>query len=64
VFNHEHEIVAVGVTLGNVGDSAPAASLVRDPTGKLFDDTGYIGEKRADTLLRQELTLMTRVRKT
>jgi hypothetical protein len=64
MFNHEHEIVAVGVTLGNVGDPEPVASLVGDLTGKLFGDKGYIGEKLADTLLRQGLALMTRGRKT
>ena len=63
VFNHEHEIVAVRLTSGNVSDSAPVISLVKGLTGKLFGDKGYIGRKLANTLLRQGLALMTKVRK-
>jgi Transposase DDE domain len=62
VFNHEHDIVAVELTPGNVSDPAPVPSLVKGLTGKLFGDQGYIGKKLADTLLRQGLVLMTRVR--
>ncbi len=38
-------------------------SLVKGLTGKLFSDKGYIGKKLANTLLRQGLALMTKVRK-
>jgi hypothetical protein len=63
VFNHENEIVAVKLTPGNVSDATPVPSLVKGLTGKLFGDKGYIGKKLTDTLLRQGLALMTRVRK-
>ena len=63
VFNHEHEIVTLKLTPGNVSDTAPVISLVKGLTGKLFGDKGYIGKKLADTLLRQGLALMTTVRK-
>jgi Transposase DDE domain len=63
VFNHEHEIVALKLTPGNVSDTAPVISLAKGLTGKLFGDKGYIGKKLADTLLRQGLALMTKVRK-
>jgi hypothetical protein len=62
VFNHGHELVALKLTPGNVSDCAPVVSLVKGLTGKLFGDQGYIGKKLADTLLRQGLALMTRVR--
>jgi hypothetical protein len=63
VFNHLNDIVAVKLTPGNVSDTAPVPSLVKGLAGKLFGDKGYIGKKLADTLLRQGLALMTRVRK-
>jgi hypothetical protein len=49
VFNHEHEIVALKLTPGNVSDTAPVISLVKGLTGKLFGDKGYIGRKLANT---------------
>jgi Transposase DDE domain len=55
VFNHEHEIVALKLTPGNVSDTAPVISLVKGLTGELFGDKGYIGKKLATTLLRQGL---------
>lgn len=63
VFNHRHEIVAVKLTPGNVSDTAPVPGMVRELTGKLFGDKGYLGKKLAETLLRHGLALMTRVRK-
>jgi hypothetical protein len=63
VFNHRHEIVAVKLTPGNVSDTTPVPSLVKGLAGKLFGDKGYIGKKLAESLLRQGLALMTRVRK-
>lgn len=63
VFNDLHEIVAVKLTRGNVHDAVPVPDLVKGLTGKLFGDKGYLGKKLADTLLRQGLALMTRVRK-
>jgi Transposase DDE domain len=63
VFNHQHEIVALKLTPGNVSDPAPVISLLKGLTGKLFGDKGYIGKKLAATLLRQGLALMTKVRK-
>jgi hypothetical protein len=61
VFNHEHDIVAVKLTPGNVSDTAPVPSLVKGLTGKFCGDQSYIGKKLADTLLRQGRALMTRV---
>jgi hypothetical protein len=61
--NNQHEIVAVKLTPGNVSDPTPVISLVKDLTGKLFGDEGYIGKKLASTLLRHGLELMTKVRK-
>jgi hypothetical protein len=63
MFNHEHELVALKLTPGNVSGPTPVISLVKGLTGKLFDDKGYIGNKLADTLLRQGLALMTMVHK-
>ncbi len=63
VFNHVNEIVAVKLTPGNVSDTAPVPAIVKGLTGKLFGDKGYLGKKLAETLLRQGLAMMTRVRR-
>src|ERR687889_1878651 len=63
VFNNDNEIVALKLTPGNVHDTTPVPALTRDLIGKLFGDTGYIGQKLAEDLLRRGLTLFTRVRK-
>jgi hypothetical protein len=63
VFNHLNEIVAVKLTPGNVHDGAPVEQLTHNLTGKLFGDKGYLGKKRASTLLKRGLVLLTKVRK-
>lgn len=63
VFNDAYEIVAVKLTPGNAHDTAPVTTLTKGLTGKLFGDKGYLGKKLAESLLKQGLTLMTRVRK-
>jgi hypothetical protein len=63
VFNHLNEIVAVKLTPGNVHDGTPVEQLTQDLTGKLFGDKGYLGKRRAATLLKRGLALLTKVRK-
>lgn len=63
VFNDAYEIVAVKLTPGNVHDAVPVPTIAKGLTGKLFGDKGYIGKKLAETLLKQGLVMMTRVRK-
>jgi hypothetical protein len=63
VFNHLNELVAVKLTPGNVHDGAPVEQLTRHLTGKLFGDKGYLGKRRAASLLKRGLVLLTKVRK-
>jgi hypothetical protein len=61
VFNQLNQMVAVKLTAGHLSDSAPVPALVKGLTAKLFGDQGYLGQKLADTLLRQDLALITRL---
>jgi hypothetical protein len=63
VFNHERQIVALTLTPGNVHDTMPVPDLTQGLIGKLFGDTGYVGQDLAHSLLRRGLALMTRVRR-
>ena len=63
VFNHQHEIVAVKLTPGNVHDAKPVPELTKGLLGKLFGDKGYLGQKLTQDLLKRGLHLITRVRK-
>lgn len=63
VFNHQHEIIALKITPGNVHDTKPVKELTKDLCGKLFGDKGYLGKNLVNDLLKRGLHLITRVRK-
>jgi len=63
VINDKGEIMAVKLTPGNVDDRVPVPQLTKSLTGKLFGDKGYISQSLFDSLLKQGLQLVTRIKK-
>jgi hypothetical protein len=63
VVNDRGELLAFQVTAGNTDDRKPVAGLVKGLTGKLFGNRGYISQKLFETLLEQDLQLITKRRK-
>jgi hypothetical protein len=63
VVNDCGELLAFQVTPGNVDDRKPVPRLVQGLTGKLCGDRGYISQKLFETLLEQNLQLITKLRK-
>jgi IS5 family transposase len=63
VVNDRGELLAFQVTPGNVDDRKPVPRLANGLTGKLFRDRGYISQKLFETLLEQDLQLITKLRK-
>ena len=64
VVNDRGELLAFQITPGNTDDRQPVPRLVKGLTGKLFGDRGYISQKLVETLLEQNLQLITKLRKT
>lgn len=64
VVNDCGELLAFQITPGNMDDRKPVPQLVKGLTGKLFGDRGYISQKLFETLLEQNLQLITKLRKT
>jgi hypothetical protein len=63
VVNDRGELLAFQITPGNPDDRQPVPRLVKGLTGKLFGDRGYISQKLFETLLEQNLQLITKLRK-
>lgn len=63
VVNDQGELLAFQVTPGNVDDRTPVPHLTKKLTGKLFGDRGYISQKLFETLLEENLQLITTLRK-
>jgi hypothetical protein len=57
------ELLACGLTPGNIDDRTPVAQLVKRLRGKLFGDRGYISAPLSELLFEQGLQLITRLRK-
>jgi len=64
VVNDRGDLLAFQITPGNTDDRQPVPCLVKGLTGKLFGDRGYISQKLFETLLEQNLQLITKLRKT
>jgi hypothetical protein len=64
VVNDRGELLAFQITPGNIDDRHPVPRLVKGLTGKLFGDRGYISQTLFETLLEQDLRLITKLRKT
>lgn len=56
-------LLAFQVTPGNVDDRKPVPRLAKGLTGKLIGDRGYISQKLFESLLEQDLQLITKLRK-
>lgn len=63
VVNEHGEILSFHLTPGNVSDKKPVTSLVKGIWGKIFGDKGYISKELFEELLKQNLKLITAVRK-
>lgn len=63
VINHQCEIVSFSISPGNTDDRKPVLALLRDITGKVYGDKGYISKELAMKLKKYGVELITNVRK-
>jgi hypothetical protein len=63
VVNERGELLAFRLTPGSVDDREPVPLLVKELTGKLFGDRGYISAALRDQLREHGLDLITRLKK-
>jgi hypothetical protein len=63
VVNECGELLACCLTPGNVDDRVPVPALVEELWGKLFGDKGYLSQALFETLLEQDLQLITKLRR-
>jgi hypothetical protein len=63
IVNEVGELLAFKITAGNVDDRAPVLDLTEHITGKLFGDKGYISQNLFEKLLKNDLQLITHLRK-
>lgn len=63
IVNDQGDLLAFHLTPGNVDDRQPVAKLAKDLFGKLFGDRGYISQKLQEVLSRQNLQLVTKIKK-
>lgn len=63
VVNEKGELMAFKLTYGNVDDRSPVPDLVKNLSGKLIGDKGYISQALFEKLYKQGLQLLTRLRK-
>ena len=58
ICNHQNQIVAVKITTGSVDDRAPVKELVKNLTGTIYANAGYIGEALRKTLAESGVKLV------
>ena len=58
ICNHQNQIVAIRITTGSVDDRAPVKELVKNLTGTIYADAGYIGEVLRKTLAESPVNLV------
>jgi hypothetical protein len=63
VINHDGEIMDVYLSKANKDDRIGLEKMTNGLSGKIFGDKGYISEKHKETLNKQRLKLITKVRK-
>lgn len=61
--NDQGELLACCLTPGNTDDRGPVPDLTKELWGKLFGDKGYISQALCETLLEQDLQLITKLRR-
>jgi hypothetical protein len=64
VVNEQGELLACCLTPGNTDDRTPVPDWVKELWGKLFGDKGYLSQALFETLLDQDLHLITKLRRT
>lgn len=62
VFNDQGELLAFMITTGNVDDRKPVLDLSKKLFGKLFGDKGYLSAELGETLLKNGLQLITKLK--
>jgi hypothetical protein len=63
VFNHQGELMSFCLTRGNVDDRQPLSKLFKGLKGLAAGDKGYISKKHEEQLAKQDLRLITKVRR-
>lgn len=63
VINDKGELMAFKLTAGNVDDRSVVSDLVKELFGKLFGDKGYLSQALFETLMKQGIQLITRIKK-
>jgi hypothetical protein len=63
IINEQGDLLAFTVTAGNVDDRAPVPDLTKHLFGALFGDRGYISGKLVERLLKQNVQLVTKIKK-
>lgn len=63
IITEKGELVAAGLTPGNVDDRAPVRDLSQKLQGLMFADKGYIGQELFEDLLQKGLKLVTGLKK-
>ncbi len=63
VISDKGELLNMTLTRGNTDDRKPVPALLRPLFGKVFGDKGYISQKLKETLLAQNIDLITKPRK-
>ena len=63
VVNDCGELLAVGLTPGNVDDRTPVPKLMKELFGKVFADKGYISQELFELLFAQGVQLVTKIRR-
>jgi len=62
VINDCGELLAIRLTAGNVDDRTVVPKLVKDLSGKLYGDRGYVSQSLLERLLEQRLQLVTKLK--
>jgi len=63
IINHVCEIVSIRVTRGNTDDRKPLLDMCKGLTGMIFGDKGYVSKAKTEALFKQELKLITSLKK-
>ncbi|CDZ78020.1 Transposase DDE domain protein [Legionella massiliensis] len=61
--NHQGELMSFCLTRGNVSDLSVLSKLTKGLSGLLAGDKGYVSKKHEETLQKQGLTLITKLKK-
>ncbi|MBL8677458.1 MAG: IS982 family transposase [Alphaproteobacteria bacterium] len=63
VFNDKGELMGFDLTTGNIDDRKVVEEMVKDLTGWLIGDKGYVSKKLSISLMKRNIELITKVKK-